>query len=86
VAEENGKLILIKLNMTKRDLPGGVNPVMLHLLYEAATKAHLPIGPEQVETLQVASGSRVVGPKGGFADEKILHAACDELLAVWDAA
>lgn len=86
VAEEDGKLCLIKLNLTKKDFPGGVNPVMLHLLHEAAISAKVEIAPNQVETLQVASGSRVCGPTGGFPNAKVLHDACDDLIALWNAA
>lgn len=86
VAEENGSLILIKLNLSKDDFSGGVNSTLLHVLYEAATMQGLPIKPSGVECLQTSSGSRTTGPKQGFPDRKVLNAACQELLNLWSAA
>jgi hypothetical protein len=45
VAEENGSLVLIKLNLGKDDFVGGVNSTLLHVLYEAALNQGLPIKP-----------------------------------------
>ncbi len=86
VAEENGALVLIKLNLGKDDFAGGVNSTLLHVLYEAAIKQGLPIKPNGVECLQTSSGSRTTGPKQGFPDRKALNAACQELLNIWLAA
>jgi hypothetical protein len=86
VAEENGALVLIKLNLGKDDFAGGVNSTLLHVLYEAAIKQCLPIKPNGVECLQTSSGSRTTGPKQGFPDRKALNAACQELLNIWLAA
>jgi hypothetical protein len=86
VAEENGELILIKLNLGKEDFAGGVNSTLLHVLYEAAKKKGLPIKPSGVECLQTSSGSRTTGPEHGFPDQKVLNAACQELLSLWVAA
>jgi len=86
VAEENGSLVLIKLNLGKDDFAGGVNSTLLHVLYEAAKTQGLPIDPTGVECLQTSSGSRTTGPKRGFPDKKVLNAACQELLNLWNAA
>lgn len=86
VAEENGSLVLIKLNLGKDDFAGGVNSTLLHVLYEAAIKRGLPIKPTGVECLQTSSGSRTTGPKRGFPDQKVLNRACQELLNLWTAA
>jgi hypothetical protein len=83
VAEENGKLLLIKLNLSKEDLTGGVCATLLHVLYEAAKSQGLPINPTCVECLQAVSGSRTTGPKSGFPDKKVLNSACQELLTLW---
>lgn len=86
VAEENGKLLLIKLNLSKEDLSGGVCATLLHVLYEAANAKGLPINPTCVECLQAVSGSRTTGPKSGFPDKRVLNSACQELLTLWPAA
>jgi len=86
VAEENGRLVLIKLNFCKNDFTGGVTPVLLHVLYEAAQLAGLPVQPTGVECLQTSSGTRIRGPRSGFPDKKVLNTACQELLALWQAA
>lgn len=86
VAEENGKLILVKLNLGKKDLAGGVCSTILHVLYEAANAQGLPIDSASVECLQAVSGSRITGPKSGFPDKRVLNSACQELLALWPAA
>lgn len=86
VAEEDGSLVLIKLNLGKEDFAGGVNSTLLHVLYEAATIQGLPIEPTGVECLQTSSGSRTTGPKRGFPGQGVLNAACQELLNLWLAA
>jgi hypothetical protein len=86
VAEENGKLLLIKLNLSKEELAGGVCSTILHVLYESAKSQGLSIDPACVECSQAASGSRTTGPKSGFPDKKVLNAACQELLTLWPAA
>jgi len=86
VAEENGQLKLFKLNLGKDDYAGGVNSILLHTLHEAANIAGLAIMPKDVECLEVASGSRIVGPKTGFPPKKFLEGACAELAAIWAAA
>lgn len=86
VAEENGNLILIKLNLGKDDFAGGVCSTILHVLYEAATIKGLSIRSTGVECLQTSSGSRTAGPKLGFPDKRVLNASCQELLNLWGSA
>jgi hypothetical protein len=86
VAEEDGSLVLIKLNLGKEDLAGGVCSVLLHVLFEAAQLQGLPIKSTGVECLQTSSASRIRGSKSGFPDKKALNAACQELLTLWSAA
>jgi hypothetical protein len=86
VAEENGSLVLVKLNLGKDDFAGGVCSTLLHVLYEAAKLQGLPIDPTGVECIQTTSGSRIAGPKSGFPDKKILNLACQEVLNLWFAA
>jgi hypothetical protein len=86
VAEEDGSLVLIKLNLGKEDFAGGVNSTLLHVLYEAAAAQGLPIKSTGVECLQTSSGSRTTGPKRGFPGKGALNAACQELLDLWPAA
>ena len=47
VAEENGDLVLIKLNLSKEDFTGGVCATILHVLYEAA---HIEGAPDQADS------------------------------------
>jgi hypothetical protein len=84
VAEEDGNLILIKLNLGRKDYPGGVSAMLLHLLYEAAQVKGLPVEPTGVECLQTSSGSKTAGPKKGFSDKQALNAQCQAILALWD--
>ena len=70
VAEEDGNLILIKLNLNKKDFSGGVPAMLLHLLYEAAQVKGLPVKPTGVECLQTSSGSKAVGRRKGFLISK----------------
>ncbi len=86
VVIENGELKLIKLNMGKGDFAGGVSSVLLHVLYQAAKLQGLPVQPNGVECLQVASGGKITGPKSGFGPKQILDAACDEIIDLWQAA
>jgi hypothetical protein len=83
VAEENGELLLIKLNLSKKDLPGGVNATLLQVLYEAAQAKGLPIKSSGVECIQTSSGSRIVGPKRGFPARQALDEECKALLALY---
>lgn len=82
VAEENGNLVLIKLNLSKKDFPGGVNAMLLHVLYEAAQAKGLPVKSFAIECLQTSSGSRMIGPKTGFPDKQALNAECKAILAL----
>ena len=86
VAEEDGRLILIKLHLGREQLPGGVSGIMLHVLYEAAIERGLPIESTSVECLQSSSGLRTTGPKGGFPGKAVLNNACQELSSLWPAA
>ncbi len=86
VAEEKGRLLLIKLNCCKGDFGGGVTATLLHVLYESARMKGLEIGPTSVECLQTSSGSRITGPKSGFPGTSALNSACKELLELWPAA
>jgi hypothetical protein len=86
VAEENGKLLLIKLNFCKDDFGGGVTSTLLHVLYESAQLQGIPVKPSGVECLQTSSGSRVAGSNRGFPDKKNLDVACEEVLALWPVA
>ncbi|MGO9326417.1 MAG: hypothetical protein ACLP07_17820 [Terracidiphilus sp.] len=86
VAEENGDLVLIKLNLGKDEFAGGVCATILHVLYEAAQTQGLPIKPTGIECLQTADGSRIAGPKSGFPNRNTLNSTCQELLALWPAA
>jgi hypothetical protein len=86
VAEENGNLVLVKLNLGKEDFGGGVCALLLHVLYEAAQIQGLAIPPSGVECLQTSSGSRIVGPKRGFPPKSTIDAACRELSSIWSAA
>jgi hypothetical protein len=86
VAEEKGRLLLIKLNCCKEDFAGGVCATLLHVLYESAKLKGLEIVPSSVECLQTSSGSRITGPKTGFPDKSTLNSACRELLEIWPAA
>ena len=86
VAEEDGSLILIKLNLGKEDYGGGVCGLMLHTLYEAAHINGLQIKPNRVECLQTSSGSRIAGPKRGFSNKSSVDNACQEVLSLWFAA
>jgi hypothetical protein len=86
VDEEDGNLVLIKLNLGKDDFGGGMCSVMLQTLYEAAHLKGLPVKSTGVECLQTSSGSRIAGPKRGFPDKKTLNRACQELLSLWFAA
>jgi hypothetical protein len=83
VAEEDGHLVLIKLNLGQDDLGGGECSVILQTLYEAAHLRGLPVQSSGVECLQTSSGSRIVGPKLGFPDKRTLNRACQELLSLW---
>ena len=82
VAEENGNLILIKLNLSTKDFPGGVTAVMLHVLYEAALMKNLPVKSTSLECLQTSSGTKTIGPQKGFPSKNSLNVECDELLAL----
>lgn len=82
IAEENGNLILIKLNLSKHEFSGGVSATLLHVLYEAALAKQLPVKSSGVECLQTSNGSRLVGPKGGFPNKQALNAQCQALLAL----
>jgi len=86
VAEESGQLKLFKLNLGKEDYAGGVNPVLLHTLHEAAVNRGLLLTPKDIECLEVSSGHRVIGPKSGFPPRKALDDACAELSSIWSAA
>ncbi len=86
VAEEKGRLLLIKLNCCKEDFTGGVTSTLLHVLYESAKLKGLEIDSSSVECLQTSSGSRIAGPKTGFPNKSALHSACKELLEIWPAA
>jgi hypothetical protein len=83
VAEENGSLILFKLNLSKDDFSGGVGSLILHVMYEAANFQGLSIEPTAVECLQASSGTRIIGPKSGFPDKKGLIRGCQELSSLW---
>jgi len=83
VGEENGRLILIKLNLGKKPFAGGVNLMLLHMLYEAAKAKGLDIEPRSVESLQVCDGSWIRGPKDGFGSIGSLNRGCDEILSLW---
>jgi hypothetical protein len=83
VAEEDGNLLLIKLNLGKKDFSGGLPAMLLHLLYEAAQMKGLPVKPTGVECLQTSSGSKIAGPKKGFSDKQALNAQCQAILALW---
>jgi hypothetical protein len=83
VAEEDGRMVLIKLNLGQSDLGGGECSVILHTLYEAAQFKRLPVQSYGVECLQTSSGSRVVGPRQGFPAKRTLNRACQELLDLW---
>jgi hypothetical protein len=83
VAEEDGHLVLIKLNLGQGDLGGGECSVILQTLYEAAHVIGLPVQSSGVECLQTSSGSRIVGPRRGFPDKGTLNRACQELLNLW---
>jgi hypothetical protein len=86
VAEEKGRLLLIKLNCCKEDFAGGVTSTLLHVLYESARLKGLEIGPTSVECLQTSSGSRIIGPRTGFPSASALNSVCRELLEIWPAA
>jgi hypothetical protein len=86
VAEEKGRLLLIKLNCCKEDFAGGVTSTLLHLLYESARQKGLEIDSTSVECLQTSSGSRITGPRSGFPSKSALNSACSELLELWPAA
>jgi hypothetical protein len=86
VVEEDGDLLLLKLNLGKEDFNGGVCALLLHVLYEAAQDQGLAIKPTSVECLQTSSGSRVVGPRRGFGPKSEIDAACREVAAIWNAA
>lgn len=83
IAEENGRLILIKLNLCKSPFSGGVISVLLHVLFEAAKRSGLDLNPVQVECLQICDGSLISGPRNGFPSSNALDAACSELQAIW---
>jgi hypothetical protein len=85
VAEEKGRLLLIKLNCCKEDFAGGVTATLLHVLYESAKQKGLAIDSTSVECLQTSSGSRITGPKSGFPSKSALNFACSELLELWRA-
>jgi len=84
VAEEDGNLVLIKLNLSKKDFPGGVSAMLLHVLYEAAQIKGLAVNSTGVECLQTSSGTTTVGPKKGFPDKKSLNAGCQTILDLWE--
>ncbi len=79
-AEEAGRPLLIKLNLTTKDFSGGVTGLMLHVLHQAASVKGLAAS---VECLQVATGTRTSQPKSGFGPVSILERRVDELLALW---
>jgi hypothetical protein len=80
VATEGEKLILIKLNLTKKDFSGGVVASLLHVLYEAAQMNGVPVKSTGVECIQTSSGTRATGPRKGFAGRQSLNAACKAIL------
>ena len=82
VAEENGNLILIKLNLGKDDFAGGVSSTLLHVLYEAAQVKGIPVKPTGVECLHASSGARIRGPRQGFPSKQVLNNACQEILTM----
>lgn len=82
VAEEDGELVLIKLNLSRKEFSGGVSSTLLHVLFEAAQAKGLPIRSSRVECLHTVSGSRITGPKRGFPDKRQLNGMCRELLAL----
>jgi hypothetical protein len=85
VVEENHSLVLIKLNLSKSDLEGGVCAMQLHVLYEAARAKGLPVAPMSVECLQTSSGTRTVGPQRGFPSKETLNAQCRAFLTLYQA-
>lgn len=83
VAEsDNGELVLIKMNLSKKDFGGGVSGTVLHVLYESAKSKGLPVHSWCVECLQTTSGSRTVGPKTGFPSKQVLNAECKAILGL----
>lgn len=83
VAEsDDGELLLIKINLSRKDFAGGVSGTVLHVLYESAKAKGLPVQSWGVECLQTTSGSRTVGPKTGFPDKQALNAECKAILAL----
>jgi hypothetical protein len=82
VAEEDGKLILIKLNLGKKEFAGGVAYTILHVLYEAAKANGLQVLPSNVECIEPAKKSRIAGPKRGFLSPQSLDTECDAFLAL----
>lgn len=84
VAEgEGGQLVLIKLNLSKKDFAGGVSATVLHVLYESAKTKGLPVQSWGVECLETTSGSRTVGPRTGFPSKQALNAECKAILALF---
>ncbi len=79
---EDGELVLIKLNLSKKDLAGGVCATLLHILYESARAKGIPVKSSGVECLQTSSGYRTVGPKRGFPAKQNLDAECKAILAL----
>lgn len=86
VAEEEGKLVLIKLNASGKMHDGGMVALLLHALHEAAMLNSLPVAPRSVEYLDLPSGKRLRGPVGGFGSKEILNNNCQALLELWDQA
>jgi len=82
VAEEGNTLVLIKLNLGKKEFRGGVCATLLHVLYQAARDRGLQIAPTSVECLQTSSGTRTSGPKSGFPSKQSLNAQCQQILAL----
>jgi hypothetical protein len=86
VAEEAGKLVLIKLNASGKSHDGGMVALLLHALHEAAILQHLPVSARGVEYLDLPSGQRICGPVDGFGSTAVLQNNCEALISLWNEA
>lgn len=84
VIEENGKILLIKLNLSKKSHSDLMADIQLHLMYAAANAVGLEITSRQVAYIQPVQGSELRGPSKGFPAVTRLSLICKDLEDIWN--
>jgi hypothetical protein len=84
VVEENGKILLIKLNLSKKPHSDLMADIQLHLMHAAATAVGLDLTSKQVAYIQPVRGSEQRGPSKGFPPVTRLSQICEDLENIWN--